>query len=553
MFKKKLFSILALTILTALRVSAARQPSFYYQWQKLSDDKLLAMGNDFINRNAAPDSALACFTIVANRHDDKSTAADRETGARGYIGKWYVYFFSFFDYYKAYESLCHAEELSRGYDDGMVRVLLNFGCMYQTLSEQTKDTKTRQQAFDYYVRCINMAMKVHSGDVDMAFANLITVSSDLGKMGSIRQQWNQYRTLPLSADNPIRTFNHQFYSGKLLMSEGRYADARRYFDTVISHTDEGLRLVRYRCVAFIYKSDAEIALHDYRSAAASLRTALDLSQRHNLKDAILEIYDKLSNCYSLMGDKESSLAFRGQYLQLKDTLLNYQQLMKVNEMRFVSSMKKVDEQMQQVRHHQQIERIMSIAVFVIALVIAVFLWIVWHKNRRLSRQNVHLYERTVEMINAEEEEQRRRKSLEEELDKYKRQDGQRKEKYQYNNLGEADKSQLNEQILAVMENSPEIYSPDFTAEQLARMVGSKYKYVSQVINEIYGRNFSTFLNEYRIKEACRRIGDREHYGNLTTEAIAHGVGFKSRTTFIASFKKVTGLTPSEYIRISLTH
>lgn len=200
-------------------------------------------------------------------------------------------------------------------------------------------------------------------------------------------------------------------------------------------------------------------------------------------------------------------------------------------------MKKVDEQMQQVRHHQQIERIVSIAVFVIALVIAVFLWIVWHKNRRLSRQNVHLYERTVEMINAEEEEQRRRKSLEEELDKYKRQDGQRKEKYQYNNLGEADKSQLNEQILAVMENSPEIYSPDFTAEQLARMVGSKYKYVSQVINEIYGRNFSTFLNEYRIKEACRRIGDREHYGNLTTEAIAHGVGFKSRTTFIASFKK----------------
>lgn len=83
MFKKKLFSILALTILTALRVSAARQPSFYYQWQKLSDDKLLAMGNDFINRNAAPDSALACFTIVANRHDDKSTAADRETGPEG--------------------------------------------------------------------------------------------------------------------------------------------------------------------------------------------------------------------------------------------------------------------------------------------------------------------------------------------------------------------------------------------------------------------------------------------------------------------------------------
>lgn len=226
--------------------------------------------------------------------------------------------------------------------------------------------------------------------------------------------------------------------------------------------------------------------------------------------------------------------------------------MKVNEMRFVNSMKKVDEQMQQVRHRQQVERIVSLAVFVIALLIAIFLWIVWHKNRRLSKQNVMLYERTVEMIKKEEDEQRRRKSLEDELEQYKQKDSQKKEKYQYNNLDEADKARLCEQILAVMENSPEILSSDFTVERLAQMVGSKYKYVSQVINETYGCNFSTFINEYRIKEACRRIGDREHYGNLTIEAIAHEVGFKSRTTFIASFKKVTGLTPSEYIKISLS-
>lgn len=553
MMKKIAFSLLAFLMLATLPLSAARQPAFFYQWQKLSDKKLIMMGNEYTSKYNAPDSALACFTIVANRYGEKETDDERYMSARGYIGKWFVYFFAFFDYYKAYESLCHAEELAQGFNDLMVRVLLNFGCMYQSLAEQTNDRNTRQQAYDYYRRCFHLAMKSHNSDADMAFANLITVSYDLGKIQSIHKEWTLYRALPQSKKNSIRTFNHLFYEGKLLMSMGKYAEAEQKYDAVLRQADESMDLVRFRCVAYIYKAETQAARHNYAAAASLLRQSLSLSERHNMKDAILEIYGKLSECYARMGNKESSLHYRGQYLQLKDTLLNYQQLMKVNEMRFVNSMKKVDEQMQQVKHRQQMERIVSGSVFVIALLIAFFLWIVWHKNRRLSKQNVHLYERTVEMIRKEEEEQRRRKGLEDELELYKQKDSKKKEKYQYNNLDETDKSELNEQILAVMENSPEIYSPDFTAEQLATMIGSKYKYVSQVINETYGCNFSTFLNEYRIKEACRRIGDRQHYGNLTTEAIAHEVGFKSRTTFIASFKKVTGLTPSEYIKISLSH
>jgi AraC-like DNA-binding protein len=42
------------------------------------------------------------------------------------------------------------------------------------------------------------------------------------------------------------------------------------------------------------------------------------------------------------------------------------------------------------------------------------------------------------------------------------------------------------------------------------------------------------------------MNDTEHYGNFTIEAISSGVGFKSRTSFVTSFKRFTGLTPSEY-------
>lgn len=50
--------------------------------------------------------------------------------------------------------------------------------------------------------------------------------------------------------------------------------------------------------------------------------------------------------------------------------------------------------------------------------------------------------------------------------------------------------------------------------------------------------------------ACRRLGDIDHYGQLTIEAIASGVGFRSRTSFVTSFKRITGLTPSEYQRLA---
>ena len=44
------------------------------------------------------------------------------------------------------------------------------------------------------------------------------------------------------------------------------------------------------------------------------------------------------------------------------------------------------------------------------------------------------------------------------------------------------------------------------------------------------------------------MNDREHYGHLTIEGIAASVGIKSRTNFSNNFKKITGLSPSEYQR-----
>lgn len=104
----------------------------------------------------------------------------------------------------------------------------------------------------------------------------------------------------------------------------------------------------------------------------------------------------------------------------------------------------------------------------------------------------------------------------------------------------------NKLFLHEVEQTTEYCQTDFSLDKLAKLVGSNSKYVSQVINDSFKKNFNAFVNTYRIQTARERLIDVDHYGNLTIKGIAESVGFKSPTTFINVFKKMVGLSPSVY-------
>jgi AraC-like DNA-binding protein/TPR repeat protein len=83
-----------------------------------------------------------------------------------------------------------------------------------------------------------------------------------------------------------------------------------------------------------------------------------------------------------------------------------------------------------------------------------------------------------------------------------------------------------------------------TIEQIALMIKTNKTYLSQAIQKCTGQNFSTCINEYRIREAVQLIsGDS---GKYTLEGIGFDVGFNDRRTFCTVFKKITGLPPSVF-------
>lgn len=103
-------------------------------------------------------------------------------------------------------------------------------------------------------------------------------------------------------------------------------------------------------------------------------------------------------------------------------------------------------------------------------------------------------------------------------------------------------------IDSVMSDVATISNPDFSLQQLAARVESNQKYVSYAINQVHGKSFKTLLNECRIKEATRRLSDTEHYGNITIQGIYQDLGYNSATSFIQAFKKINGMTPSQFLK-----
>lgn len=113
-----------------------------------------------------------------------------------------------------------------------------------------------------------------------------------------------------------------------------------------------------------------------------------------------------------------------------------------------------------------------------------------------------------------------------------------------------DRNDLIRRITEVMSDEDVFCDPAFSLSALARLTESNTNYVSQAINSNFGKNFRTYLNEYRIKVAMKRMMDTDRFGNYSIHGIAESVGFKSDSNFISAFRKVTGMTSSLYQKLS---
>ncbi len=95
----------------------------------------------------------------------------------------------------------------------------------------------------------------------------------------------------------------------------------------------------------------------------------------------------------------------------------------------------------------------------------------------------------------------------------------------------------------MIENDKIYLNKDVNIRLIAEVLQTNKSYVSHIINDTYNKNFNSFINQYRIKEAVELLSNPD-YNQYSIEGIAYEVGFNTKSSFNNAFKKETGVTPS---------
>ncbi len=99
-------------------------------------------------------------------------------------------------------------------------------------------------------------------------------------------------------------------------------------------------------------------------------------------------------------------------------------------------------------------------------------------------------------------------------------------------------------VISVVQYIDKHYAEKLTLSGVAEKLGYSKFYFSRLFNRIIKKSFSDYLNLVRIDKFLTRYND----GKIQSiNELLYECGFESNTTFYRNFKKLYGITPSEYL------
>lgn len=517
----------------------SRQADIY---QKLDAVALFKKGNLAMKNSGKTDSATFYFTAAAYRYDPDDIPEEQlRACVASYTNLGYIYFYHFNEYQKAYDNITAAMEISGKYDFHQFdpHNLLNLGQLYILYWDFYQQSKYRDMALGEFHKAFLTARNI--GDYEYMTLTFLAMAHNLldgGWPDYFHEDMKAFRSARIPPATPLYSYAlliadalENYNSGNITAAE--HAMRQAYAINGISDDKRvkllaGLHLVKFQILTRSSNNDSILKSLE---RICNDRTYVDLS---------IDVYRRLSDNYFKAGDSVSGLRYRLKYLERKDSLLTKSNVGTITHM---GLQKEIEHMQRDMMHERDAHRVMTgIFVMVIGImIIVIILGInVLYNKKKLAAKNLILYRQAQERLKIMDT----IPGIASPVDGSTPTD----DKYRNSSLRDEHKQEILSKINTFIENNPAVYGDNFLIADLAAAIGERVPHISQVINETYNKNFRSYLNELRIRMACMMLEDNENT-KYTIEAIAGKLGFKSRSNFMMNFKKVMGLTPSEYRKI----
>jgi|GEM_PF-361490 len=348
------------------------------------------------------------------------------------------------------------------------------------------------------------------------FQEALTISDKLGRYGN----------------SALKKLN----IGSVYHEMGQYHEAISYYTDALETCRE-LGLRNFAAGGLQNLGAAWLALGNLNKAEIILDQALAIAIEINARPTLQKVYEVQSKLYEKMG--ETQLAFQAyrNYSMLKDSMFTEKSQAKIAEMEVRYQTEKKEQQIEILVKDSQLHEAemrkkqltligLSGGLLFVLLAGGIITWLYLQK----SRANRKLVEKNIELMQQEEE----KETFDQESDLISQLENE--EKYRIISL-----------LDALMREDKFFTQPQLSLSDLAEKLDTNTAYLSRFVNEHFKTNFSSYLNKLRVREAQLMFAENKHR-SMTLEGIAGSVGFHSRSTFNAAFKKITGLTPSVYIK-----
>ena len=548
-----------LSALAAFSRPAADDKTFE-RFYNLSPQEFIDQLNDYASHDQI-DSAMLYANIQASKYGKGNLKTDElEACCAAFRFMGYGYLFNYCNYQSAAENYMKAEQIADKYQF-LVRVQIAnekaiLAAMQNDLENNFAFNKDVLESFKKALYLAIDHLKKKNAEIDRitletTAPNPLYLAIKFDKAKEVVKEVEAYREAQKKYGTSCNV-TEVLCNAIEYYNAGNYDKAFEALQTPLNRP-KSFNEQDYNQVVVIVKMAQYAVLAKSGKRAEALKLLLQLEQSFREQGMAYEQLEALQliwQHHEADGNKAMADKYALQYYITKDEFINKSQMGKIDQAKLNLELEQTRERIQEMSYRQRMQTIVLWSAIIIALLALALLGVLWVNYRKTRRTNRLLYEKNVALLAANQELRPASAvaaTTPDELDETDEADepAEAAEKPANGKPTQADRELL-EKIKETLATSSEVFDDGFSRQRLAELVGVNSKYVSRAINSCSQGNFNVLLNEYRIKEACRRLMDAEHYGDYTIESIGNSVGFRSRGYFAAVFKDIVGLTPSAF-------
>jgi len=308
----------------------------------------------------------------------------------------------------------------------------------------------------------------------------------------------------------------------LLEIDGRHDEAAKAYEEYQKNHLYNTPIGRANSVEYLNKS------HRFDEAVANSEEIEPLLHKRGMKYDIENLQGFVKLRFEALlgaGARDSALAVATRIITALDSAKLWERRDKSMELAVIYQTHERDLQLKDLQFSVSMHRIISVAAFIIILLIAYLLWRSYKYNKVLTEKNRRL------LAEIEQREQENQQAI---------------EHLEATPEAELTSGQQLYRRLCELMKQPDIFTdPDTNPDTLARMLGTNRTYIYDAIRECADQTPGDFINSYRLRHAALLLSTT----NDSVGLIAELCGL-SRRTFYRLFSETYAMSPSDYRHVA---